>query len=364
MEDRLLRLEARVDELARTVERLQARLTEAGLPEAGVDERSVVAPAADSRPTLTSEVLEHLPSLAGRSCLVLGGAFLLRYATEGGMLSGLAGTMLALVYAFGWFFAADRAAGAGLRASAIFHVLTASFVVFPLVWESTARFDTLSGSAGAAILALAVAAGLVVGVRRSLDAAAKTVFVFALLSAAGLLAVSHQPTPFAVLLLVMGAVSLLLAGARGWTGVALSTALVVDVAVVLLIVLARSSNPPDWVLATPIAAIQMALAGVYFGAFGIFLVGSDLAAGPVTWLQAAAAFVIGFEAALPHLSGDRWPGFFALVVAAASWIFAHLLERAGRPLTSFLWAAFFGTAFAVEGGGWCSPTAGRRRSRR
>ncbi len=350
MDESTARLEARLDELARRIETLEKRVAAeahvVSLEGESAPDAAVVAPP----PPPLLPVLESFPAFAGRSCLVLGGAFLLRFATESGALSAPIGAALGVLYAFGVLFATDRAAAAGRTTSALFHLLSASVILFPLLGEATARLDAFPPLVTIGLLAAAVVAGIYLSIQRELRAAAPVLFGFSLVTATILMFASHHPGPFATFLLVLGATSLLLAGTRGWTGLALSTALACDGAVLLLVALSTGTNRPEWITSAPIGPIQIGLAAVYFGGFGLFLVSSDFTAGPVTWLQSAMAFFIGFEAALPRLGETRAiAGGFALGVAVLSGLAAWKMERQGRALSSFAWAAVFGAAFAVEG---------------
>lgn len=349
MDERLSRAESRISEIEARLVALEQQLTAGVLPPpvAATPATPAVAPPAEGS-DLPS--LEGLPSFAGRSCLFLGGAYLLRFATERGLISMPVGLAIGILYAMSALVAADRAAAAGQRASALFHVVTSALIVMPLLFEGTARLAVVPAPVAAAILFLVSAAGALIAIRRELPAAVSILHGFVLATAAVLMFASHRPTPFAVLLLALAAASLFLAGARGWTGLALSTVLVVDLAVLTLVFLTSGGGSRvDWLAATPVAGIQMALAAVTFGSFGLFLVGSDFAAGPVTWIQSAAAFLVGFEAARPHFEGRSWPGLFAVAVGLASAVVAWRLEKAGRPMTSFAWAAVFGTLFLLEG---------------
>jgi len=138
IEERLGRLEQMVDALNR---RLQAIETGAapvpdseGSREAGAS--SSAAASADAEVSDRSALL----SLAGRTFIVFGGAFLLRALTSSGQLHRGVGIVLGLVYAAVWLAAADRAAGSGRRLSGVFHGIACVVIGFPLLWEASTRF--------------------------------------------------------------------------------------------------------------------------------------------------------------------------------------------------------------------------------
>ncbi len=68
---------------------------------------------------------ENVLSLTGRAILILGGAFLLRAATET-TLNPQIGIALGLAYAIAWIGAAAFAAKKGRRTPAIFHIAAAA----------------------------------------------------------------------------------------------------------------------------------------------------------------------------------------------------------------------------------------------
>jgi hypothetical protein len=159
MDKRVAQLKQSVADLSRAFEDLSHRMAElearAGVRAASSPLAAVVtAPAAASEETDAVAIL----SLVGRSCLVLGGAYLLRALTDGGTLPRIIGTVLGLAYGVGWFVAVWRAAGARRIASSAFHAIAAVLIVFPLLWESTVRFHLLSQADAAVAMAGAAAA--------------------------------------------------------------------------------------------------------------------------------------------------------------------------------------------------------------
>ena len=90
--------------------------------------------------------------LIGRTLVVLGGAFLLRAITDNALVPAVVGAAAGLAYAAWWLVQADRSAAAGPRQSAVFHGFATAMIAYPLVWETTARFDLLGPStAGVAL---------------------------------------------------------------------------------------------------------------------------------------------------------------------------------------------------------------------
>ena len=155
----LERLAARVDEL----ERRLAVLEGSAQARPSVPEEEP-APAS----TVSSSAAADLAALLGRTVLVLGGGFLLRALTEWQVVPEAVGMALGFAYALWWLLRGDVDAGRGLRRSAAFHAAASAAIVFPLIWEATARFDFV-GPAGAIVALAAVSAGfLAVSWRRDL----------------------------------------------------------------------------------------------------------------------------------------------------------------------------------------------------
>ena len=89
----------------------------------------------------------------GRSCLVLGGAFLIRALTDGGVLPAAPGVAMGIGFAAIWLFLAHRATLAGAKVSAGFHAVVAAVIAYPLVLEATTRLGAMSATAAALTLA-------------------------------------------------------------------------------------------------------------------------------------------------------------------------------------------------------------------
>ena len=110
MSDRLSHVDAELAEIRRTVSDLTRRL------DALETERTGRHAADDIAPTDTEAVAGARRSdtarffvLAGRACLALGGAFVLRAVTESGFVGPQTGVWLGLAYCLAWLVLADRA---------------------------------------------------------------------------------------------------------------------------------------------------------------------------------------------------------------------------------------------------------------
>ncbi|MFL6198069.1 MAG: hypothetical protein ACJ76J_02730 [Thermoanaerobaculia bacterium] len=233
-EDRFSALAARVEELTRSVEALQGRLS---ILEQGGSTARAASPA--PMPVLQAVELhsdevdqEALPSsadvarilgLVGRTLIIFGGAFLLRAVTASGYLPQGAGVAAAFVYALFWLYLADRTAGRraapSAALSAAFHGATAVLIGLPLIWETTTRFQYLGPTASGAVLSLFVAAAAFVAWRRGLQSLAWLVGLGTPVAALFLLSGTKEAAPFSFALVLLGVVGLALYELRGWSGV-------------------------------------------------------------------------------------------------------------------------------------------------
>ena len=215
MTDRLSRLEARLDELARSVEELADRLATL---EATDEALGVTAPAAGTRSDVQREgarpagpVAAAIPAadeagwgslaLVGRTLIVLGGAYLIRWITESGTVPAHVGLLLGIAYAFVWLVSADRAAAAGRTRSAAFHGASFALIAEPLAWEAAGRFGAIGAAGGAAGVALFTGCALAVAWWRRLRPVAWIAVLGAIFSSWALMA-SIAPTLPAVAVLV------------------------------------------------------------------------------------------------------------------------------------------------------------------
>ena len=105
---------------------------------------------------------ENVLALTGRAVLILGGAFLLRAATESTALNPRIGIALGLIYAIAWIAAAVFAGRKGRRTPATFHIAAAAAIGYPIIAEAVTRFHVLGAIAAAILLAAFSLAMLIV----------------------------------------------------------------------------------------------------------------------------------------------------------------------------------------------------------
>lgn len=271
--------------------------------------------------------LGRAAGLAGRTFLVLAGAFVLRALTDAGTLPGPLGVALGLAYAGLWIAAAERAGADPARAaSAAVHGAAAVLVGFPLLLEAVTRFAILPPAVGSALLALLGGVALAVAGHRRLAALAWVAAAAAAALAIALAAATRHAAPPLAALAVLGAGTIALAELRALPGPRWLVAGAADL-VALLAVLQAASGRADGPVAAILACLLLAL----------------VHAGGGAWTSARAREVGAFEAvqgALALLAGVGGAAFLAARAAPHAAVPVGLLLLA-------LAAAAYGIAFGV-----------------
>jgi hypothetical protein len=342
MDHRLEELESRIDEMTARLARIEERLERV---EAGGGEP--LQPAR-SGASLAPEVESfELPSFAGtlalvgRTFVILAGAFLLRVMTESGAVPYPVGVALGLCYAAAWIVLADRVAAKGRILAAGFYGTVTVVIATPLIFEATGKFPVLSPAAAALLLFLFTAADLLVAWRRSLGGLAWITTLAAVGGSLVLLFTTYRIEPFAAVLLLFGLATVWLGCERGWREMRWLTAVVVDVIVLQVTVLAAQRGaPPAWPDVTPGAgeAIAGALAVGYLGIFAFYTLARRRRVGAFEVLQTAVALVVGLGGAV-RIAAAQGLGLTGIGVAtlvagagcyAVAFAFAERRQSAGR----------------------------------
>lgn len=303
-------------------------------------------------PTIDAARLGGLPALVGRTCLVLGGAFLFRSLTESGTLSSGVGVALGLLYAIGWLFFADRAAAGGEHLSGAFHALASSLIAYPLVFEATTRFHLLSPGPAAAVLAVTTCLGLVVAWRRVFSTIVWITVIAALLDGVALLLVTQSAQAFVPYLLALAVGSLVLAYGHGWRGQRWVVAIVLDLVVLHLGGLRLIGKPAEWLHTAPLLAAQLGLVVVYLGAFVLRLLVQAHDLTPFAITQTVIVCLVGFEGSLRVASGCVHTGIAAAALLTGLLLHAVLSRRSEQRWGHHAASGYFSTLatfLAAEG---------------
>ncbi|HEX6202990.1 MAG TPA: hypothetical protein VF100_08305, partial [Thermoanaerobaculia bacterium] len=363
-----------VDELDRRLERIERRLAERALEgpaarQAAVGEAAaaeaagdradaapVPAAAGDAAPPTEHWALPEELTYVGRTLLVLGGAYLIRAATESGALPAALGVALGLLYGAAWIGLAWRAAGAGRRHSAVAHGIAAAAVALPLVWETTVRFGLLPPALGAALL-LAVLAGLYgVAWHRDLPALAWVAGVGGFVAATTTMLGSSALPPYVAVLVLLGGLVLASEPGRDLLVLAWATAIGADLGVLILSVAAAAGDSR----VDPAAAMaaQLLLPVVYLGLFAVFALRGRRPLDAFAVLQSIAAVVLGLSGMLACVGRAEGlapaAGGLTLALGLAAYVLAfRVVDRSRRDLFHYLGA--LGTVFTLCGTGLLLP---------
>jgi hypothetical protein len=324
-DDRLLQVEHRLHEIDEALAALRHRLVALEHPDASSIEHATAATAEPAGP-IVMPLLEtlvpssgrtdpaRLLSLAGRTLVILGGAYLLRALTESGRLPQTGGVALGFAYASVWIGAADRAA---IRrpVSGLFFGLAGIMLGAALIWEASTRFTLLAPGPSAAVLGLFAVAALVVAWHRQLESLAVVVTVAGGVTAMALAGATDRMAPYALCAIAIFAVTSWF-GTRGWQWPRWPAGVMADL-LVLAVVVRTVGRPEPIEPAAGGAAASVCLTMVWLGT----VIVSALARRdpqPFDVLQTTAVVVVGVGGGLA-VAADVSP---AVRAAAASAVLA------------------------------------------
>jgi hypothetical protein len=283
-ETRLLALEEKVTLLAARLDHMEQRLSGLSLP--SLPETWPLSAATAHGASARTEMARWVTFL-GRSCVVLGGAFLIRALTDGRILPGSLGVALGLLFAATWVYFAHRAEARGVKVSAGFHAVVATLIAYPLILESTTRLGAMSPAASALTLIAFTGSLLAVSWRDRLVWLAWIGVLVCLATTLVLLRATSAGPEFTAVLLVLAAATFFWLGDR-WRALRWAPAVVLDL-VILRAVL--TSTPP-------VLLFAVALAGMSLGLALSRTTTGTRAVGAFEVFQTVAGLVIGLAGAL------------------------------------------------------------------
>jgi hypothetical protein len=346
MERRLEELQRQIEGLTRGLRDLRGRLETL---EARVGEATGAAPeelrplaagdAPEAETTVPTMSARTIP-LIGRTLVVLGGAFLLRAISDRAVVPAVGGAAAGFLYAAWWLVRADRSAAAGERQSAVFHGFATAMIAYPLIWETTARFELLDATAAAAALLFFLFLGLAVARRRELWEIAWTVTLFTVATAIGLLVGTHAFIPLTIALLLAAVSVEVLTFRDRWLGLRWPVALGADLAVLMLTSATLSSlaRAEGGAALAPVGVIALcvALPTLYLGSIAARTLLRGRPITPFGVAQAGVALLVGFSGALRVIAKSgadpTFVGIGALLLGAACYAVAltFIDRRSGR----------------------------------
>jgi hypothetical protein len=324
-------VEQRIAALERRVQELECRLA-APEPATHVAE-AIPAEAYESPATIDLAVI-------AKSLLILGGAFLLRAATDSAAVSKPLGVGAGLLYAIAWMVIATRAVRRGRRAAGLCYAVTAAMIAYPIVWEATTRFGVLTANVASIVLAVLSIALIEAGRRYSFPAFGWIAAAGATCNALLLAYETKELIPFFLALTVIGAAAFLLnAKVAGWV-LALESDLIALLLIALALLDAASVSMPGaawslllftiiWIGVSRQSTMQTAAASL-IGIAGSSVIALHPAARTIVWSVAA---LVAAEIARRVSSSDVTMTF---AIQSAAW---GVFAAAGSGLFAFAVAA-------------------------
>lgn len=297
----------------------------------------------------TSELwdLSVFLALMGRTFMVFGGAFLLRALTDSGQLPRGGGIAVGLAYAVTWFIATDRAAGRGRRLSANFHGFSGVAIGLPLLWEASTRFGFLSPAASAAALAALISLAFAVAWHRSLQGLAGFAMLAAMATALEMVYATGQFIPFAVLLTVIGVVTLWLGYDRDWYWLRWPAAVVTDIVVACLAMPGLTNESVERPGA--VIAVQLFALATYAGSVTVRTLLRRRVVIPFEAVQTLAVLAVGLGGAVlvahSQDAGESTLGIASAILGAGAYAAAFMCWMSRHDLRTNFY--FYGTLALV-----------------
>lgn len=267
-------------------------------------------------------------ALIGRTLIILGGAFLLRAATEGGALPIAVGVALGLVYALVWSLLALRDSVS--RCTAVYYAIATSLTSVPLIFEGTRKFNVFTAWSAALALGMVAAVMFVLIWRRRLHAVAWMFTVMTICVLPLLIVQTRSVTPFALILLGLGIVTLWLGYLLEWTLLPWLAAIALDIMLLILSALVVNESLPELSPSMAIGVLCLAFAA-YLASFSVRALGGHRDAMAI---DIAQTFTLLFVA----LGGAMWIAM-SRVAFAMPIVVAMLLLGAISYAVSFTFVA-------------------------
>jgi len=260
----------------------------------------------------------------GKAVLGIAGAYLLRAIAESGSIPKLPVLMLAILYASMWLIWAVKTHAANHFAS-FTYAITAALILSPLLWESTVRFQVLSPAFTAAVLVAFVVLAFALSWRQDLQAIPWAAALAAAATALALIIATRDLVPFTAALLAIALASEMVVGLGRRLSVRAVPAIAADFAVWLLVYLMASSEnvPAEYqpIPATTITMLCVMLLVIYGASIGIRSFGLRHRLSIFEIAQGIVAFVIASFGTLRASPGSA-PALgilFLLVALACYW---------------------------------------------
>jgi len=281
-------LEHRVAALEATSPAIRPAATERSRPPevSGAGPSSTEAPPASNDPYVTKAASSRpatfggfpptdLPAgtvpILGKAVLGIAGAYLLRALTESSSIPKLPILLLAIFYAVGWMAIAVRTHAVNRFASTTYSV-TSALILAPLLWESTVRFQTLSATFTATVLAAYVVVAIGLSWRGNLQVIPWLATLASVATALALIIATHDLVPLTCALLAIALATEAAAGLGRNRSLRAIPAFAADLAVIILVFILAADNIPEGYRAASsatITALCLCLLAIYSGSIGV-----------------------------------------------------------------------------------------------
>jgi hypothetical protein len=353
MHDRLAALERRMEAFEERLRRVEERAAPSDAAPPEIPAAAISEAPSPGAPSSASAFL----TAAGRTCVILGGAFLIRALTQSGSLSPRAGVAAAFAYGGFWLLLALRVRPGS--ASSTLSGVTGIVIAFPLVWEASTRWGVASPSGAIAGAALVSALAIAAAWRQSASWLAWAAAIGSVALFVALAPVTGRIDATAALSIALAAALSGLAYARRWPGPRWLAAAAADASVAAVAaVVTREGGPPDAyrrVSAASALALAAALPLASLTLFGLRALWRKRPLRAFEVVQSIAALVVGFGCATAVARQSGIPasavGLPALATAIAFYAVAFGFvgrEKAARG--NFHFFASLGLLTALLGG--------------
>ncbi len=243
MDDRLSSLEQQLSQLSMSVcaiERRLALLESGAVASAGAVAVAEAPPARAAGGThvdaQSDTSLVTVLSVIGRTCLILGGAYVLRAMTDAGTLPRVGGTVLGIAYAIACLVPVYRLDTSRQWLAAASYGVATTLIAFPILWEATVRehVKLLSPAAAALSMGGVTALALVVAWHRRIQSLAWIISMGGLAATLLFLLALGPSTPFGFYLAFLGVFTLWMGYTLDWIWLRWPVAFVADICVLAM----------------------------------------------------------------------------------------------------------------------------------
>ena len=347
MKDRIAKLESR---LARVEERLSVLEGEQPAKTA-VDE-----PLPES--TVADRLVASAPTHIGHTLLIFGGAYLLRAITDFQFVATGLGLFMGATYALFWLFMAWRkSASEAHRITAAILGALSIVLMMPLLLEAVQHFKLLTGPQSAIALAVYCALALGVALRRELRTLAWLTTAGGIVTALGIMMVSHSAYVVATILILLGLATLWIAYLKDWIGLQWLGAVGANGVVLGLVGL---STTDQWPIEPETAAMFATfLLLTYLVSFVYRTHGSGHSVAFFEPMQTLAASAITFTAAVMAAHAGQFGlglmGILSIVVGGSAYALAFSPETRRKRGRNFFFYSTLGLVYVLAGSGLMLP---------